>query len=60
MKVNGISGALSSMIARPEKSMKSMMGNKKALYAKSSCCGLNDPCIINGTVGKRLSELISK
>jgi hypothetical protein len=60
MKVNGIGVTLSKDIAKNSSNVMGKMGNKKALMSRSTCKGLNDPCIINGTVGKQLSKLISK
>lgn len=60
MKINGTSAILSKEISKNSPNAMTSMGNKKALLKKSTCSGLNDPCIINGTVKKRLNELISK
>jgi len=60
MKINGIGVTLSKDIKKNTPNVMTKMGNKKALMKRSECKGVNDPCIINGTVGKRLKELISK
>ena len=60
MKLGGTAMTLSKDIAKNSSSLMAKMGSKKALMKKPSCRGMNDPCIIGGTVGKRLSELISK
>jgi hypothetical protein len=60
MKVNGIGVSLSKNIQKGTSNSMSKMGNTKALLKRSECKGLNDPCIINGTVGKRLNQLIAK
>ena len=60
MKVNGVSVTLSKDIAKMGSSLKTQMGGTKALAKKSSCRGLEDPCIKGAYVGKQLSKLISK
>lgn len=55
---NNVKPTLSKDIAKKDTTLMSKVP-KKGL-GKATCRGLNDPCIMNGTVGKELTKLIKK
>lgn len=60
MVYGNTSSKISSSIKKNSSSMMGKMGAKKALSKRSTCKGINDPCVKNGTIGAQLTKLIKQ